>query len=134
LGNELILHIRIPDIQTIHPNPSERAKYASNELSGFAENEIEVLAKLTECNCSGVPRLISWMRVKQGKTMWVPGGYVVYILMEKLPGISPSDFFNEKKFSSEDRVEIRKAFRVAMRYVITFPLHVHRIQFSLYRV
>src|SRR5947209_19261190 len=99
-----------------HPNPRERAKYASKELNDYTENEINVLTKLTECDCSASPRLISWMREQQDETMWVPGGYVVYILMEKLPGDSPFNFWVEKYFSLEDRDEVRKAFRAALRY------------------
>jgi len=49
--------------------------------------------------------------------MWVPGGYVVYILMEKLPGSPPWDFWIEERYSLEDRNEIREAFRVALRYL-----------------
>lgn len=131
-GSELNLRVRIPNDEAPHPNPRERAKYASEELSDFTENEIDVLTTLTECGCSVAPRLISWTREQQDETMWVPGGYVVYILMEKLPGIPPLNFWVEKEFSLKDRDEVRKSFRAALRYAITFPLHVYRAELNVF--
>lgn len=43
--------------------------------------------------------------------MWFRGGYIVYILMELLPGESLEYFWY---FPREERDEIRKAFRVAL--------------------
>ena len=92
LDNELILRIRIPDTQKLLLDPKERTKYALEQFNDFTQNEIDVLTKLTKDGCSSAPRLISWKRDKQGKKIPVPGGYVVYILMEKLPGVHPLDF------------------------------------------
>src|SRR4051794_14003128 len=97
-------------------NPREREKYASEELNDFTGLEIEVLTRLTERGCSASPRLISWTREVQDETMCVPGGYVVYILMEKLPGTPPLNFWVEKSFSLKDRDMVRRSFRAALRY------------------
>lgn len=99
----LILHVRIPGTEMPHPNPSERAKYAWKELNDYTENEIDVLRTLTESGCSAAPKLLSWTRELQDETMWVPGGYVVYILMEKLPGAPPFNFWVEKDLVGRPR-------------------------------
>ncbi len=124
----LILHVRMPDTEMPHPNPSERAKYASKELNDYTENEIDVLRTLTESGCSAAPKLLSWTRELQDETMWVPGGYVVYILMEKLPGAPPFNFWVEKDLSLEDRDTVRKGFRAALRYAII--AYGHQIKFN----
>jgi hypothetical protein len=43
--------------------------------------------------------------------MWLPGGYIVYILMELLPG-EPLEYFWELPLKERD--EVRKAFRTAL--------------------
>jgi hypothetical protein len=52
--------------------------------------------------------------VKQDDDMWVPGGYIVFILMEKLPGvmIKEEDFWT--KYSLQQRDEVRVAFQEAL--------------------
>ena len=115
LGNELILRIRIPDTQQLLLDPKKRKEYASEQLNDFTQNEIDVLTKLTKDGCSSAPRLISWMREKQSKKKPVTGGYIVYSLMKKLPGVHPLDLWVEELFSKRDRDEIRRAFREAMR-------------------
>jgi hypothetical protein len=131
LGNELILRIRIPDTQELLLDPKKRKKFASEELNDFTQNETDVLTKLTKDGCSSAPRLISWKREKQDKNMPVPDGYVVYILMEKLPGVHPLDFWAEELFSRRDRDEIRRAFREAMRCVNAFLWRGHRSEFNV---
>jgi hypothetical protein len=109
-------------------NPKKRKKYASEELNEFTQNEIDVLKKLTEDGCSAAPKLISWKREKQDENMPVPDGYVVYILMEKLPGVHPLDFWAGEL---RDRDEIRRAFREAMRCVNAFLWRGHRSEFNV---
>ena len=54
---------------------------------------------------------------KVNQEMCVPGGYVVYILMEELPGIHPLNFWP-------------RAFHEAMRCVTAFLLRGHRSEFN----
>jgi len=63
--------------------------------------------------------------------MPVPDGYVLYILMEKLPGVHPLDFWAEEFFSRKDRDEIRRVFREAMRCVNAFLWRGHRPEFNI---
>lgn len=51
------------------------------------EIETEALEKLTRARCSAAPMLLGSKVVKQTETMWVPGGYLGFVAMTKLPGI-----------------------------------------------
>lgn len=85
----------------------------------FARDEVSALESLTKQGCTSAPTLLSWKLEKQGPRMWVPGGPIVFILMEKLPGICPGDgvvdiFLSLKR---EERDELREAFKRAWLYV-----------------
>jgi hypothetical protein len=60
------------------------------------------------------------MQQRQSGTMLVPGGYLICILMEKLPGGSLYKSFH--RFTLEERKEIRAAFRKALLYVSWDPV------------
>ncbi|KAL2011096.1 hypothetical protein VTN00DRAFT_3814 [Thermoascus crustaceus] len=51
-----------------------------------ASRETYNLQKLTEGGCSSTPKLIDYEIFRQGEHDPVPGGYIVFILMEKVPG------------------------------------------------
>lgn len=105
-------------------DPTERAKYASGgRLNWATEQEIEALEKVTAAGCSVTPHLLAVKRDLQDESImdwgylkwWMPGGYIVYILMTKLPA-QPLDlncFWNPKLFNAQDRHEIRQSFREA---------------------
>lgn len=76
--------------------------------------EIDALEHLTEMKCSSSPRLLAEMQMEQDETMWIPGGYVDCILMERLPGRAPLDFWS---WPREKRDELRRAFLESMSYV-----------------
>lgn len=59
--------------------------------------------------------LFSWKKDKQDRHMWVPGGYILYILMEKLPGFSPERFYVD--LDRAERDELRSKFKEAWLYV-----------------
>ena len=68
-----------------------RAKQARTIPGPEIQNEIEALHILTQAACSSSPTLLSWKKEKQTPNMWLPSGYIVYILMNKLPGIRIED-------------------------------------------
>ena len=94
-----------------------KSRYAEYHFS--TESEIQHLQKLTEAKCPAAPSLLAVKKDKQrepllsgahareenGESPWVPGGYIVFILMEKLPG---RDLFHlsEWGFSLEERDEV----------------------------
>ena len=124
---------RIPEKNP--PRPSDKGtKYAEFHYS--TENEIRFLERLTTANCPASPRLLAVSKDVQktpilrryndeeDQPYWVPGGYIVYILMEKLPGKDLEDFFWPNRYSLQEREEVRQAFREAFLFVHTNRRHV----------
>jgi hypothetical protein len=58
----------------------------------YTKMEITALKRLTRVKCPHTPKLLSILRKEQDSTMWVPGGWLIFILMEKVPG-EPLDHF-----------------------------------------
>lgn len=100
-------------------------------LNAYTEQEIETLQRLTAAGCSVTPSLLAVHIGVQDESLlnsqdkpelqrrwgdirwWMPGGYIVYILMTKLPGQSLESFWDGKKFTLQDRNDIRNSFRKA---------------------
>lgn len=74
-------------------------------------NEIEALTSLTAANCTSTPSLLAWKQQIQDCDAGVPGGYVVYILMEQLPGVRVDNFMRD--LAREERNALRGCFRQA---------------------
>ena len=115
------LRFRVPlNHQALEP-PEERAKYVAEDQYGvYTVQENDTLDALTKDDCSVTPKLYllhadvqdeSILRSKDGYTYWMLGGYIVYIVMQKIPAIplNFNMFWNE--FSLEQRTEIRTSFR-----------------------
>ena len=95
------------------------------------KNEIEQLQRVTQAGFEMTPQLFSVKIAQQDKTLmrekadgdgkidrrwWMPGGYVVYILMQRLPAIALSHIsFWELDFA--ERQPIRESFRTGLRLV-----------------
>ncbi|KAI4218593.1 MAG: hypothetical protein L6R36_008872, partial [Xanthoria steineri] len=108
------------------------------------QNEIEVLQRLTAARCSATPSLlavkidvqdVSLLNSKgkprfeeqwgENKQWWMPGGYIVYILMTKLDA-EPLDivvFWDERVFNKQQRDEVRNAFQASYLYADSHPFH-----------
>ena len=119
---ELTLEIRIPYDNTPLEDCTEGAKFAKTKEYNYGTgNEIRYLQRLTEAGCTAAPRFIAVKEEIQNDKGWddhgdfgVPSGYVVWILMEKLPGEDLGNFFLPGKYSLQERQEIREGFRVAL--------------------
>lgn len=85
-------------------------------------NEEMGLLTLTKLGCESAPRLINYKRNTQNDYGHVPGGFVVYLVTEKLPGIrlSQEEYWG---FLKEKRQEIREAFKTAFEYVLLLPIY-----------
>ena len=105
-----LLPPRIPDTEFPHPDPVQRG-VPSKDVNEVTALEVDRLDRLTELGCTSTPRLIDYERMIQDDKMWLPGGYVVYILMELLPGQPIYDFW---VLPRKERDDIRKAFRIAL--------------------
>ncbi|RAL03147.1 uncharacterized protein BO80DRAFT_462886 [Aspergillus ibericus CBS 121593] len=80
-------------------------------ISMEAIREMDNLAKLTDVHCSSTPAFIGRAHCVQGDDLYIPGGYIVFILMERLPGRDLGCFH---ELSLEERDEVRIAFLKAL--------------------
>jgi hypothetical protein len=80
--------------------------------------EITALERLTRTKCPHTPKLLSVIWEHQDPTMWVPGGWLIFILMEKVPGVPPLNFFQSSTerpaMTRSQRDEVREAFKKAL--------------------
>lgn len=79
----------------------------------IAMQELVFLAHLTEMNCSAAPKLLSWAKYMQDENEFVPSGFMIFVVMEKLPGESLSNYGFRPP---EEKARIRDAFREAILY------------------
>ncbi|KAI4287550.1 MAG: hypothetical protein L6R35_003191 [Caloplaca aegaea] len=104
-------------------DPQERAKHASGmRLNLYTANEIGTLKRLTAAGCSATPTLLAVKVDMQTESdlgrpgwvtpPWMPGGYIVYILMVKIPA-QPLDYTFFWRMTQNERNEVRIAFRKA---------------------
>jgi hypothetical protein len=80
--------------------------------------EITELKRLTRMKCPYTPKLLSILREKQDSTMWVPGGWLIFILVEKVPGKPLDTFWKPSKerpaMTRSQRDEVRIGFKEAL--------------------
>ena len=105
---------RIPHEGTMSDKPESRRMQRHRELPRNARTELEGLKMLTQHQCTSAPRLVNYLQREQDETMWIPGGYLFFILMTKCPG-EPIECFHLEPLTK--RNEIRQAFEDAYKYV-----------------
>ena len=134
----LVDSVGVPLLLPPSHDPRERAKDASGmRLNGYTTQEIDTLERLTAADCSATPSLIATKVDVQDESvlnsknspefqdfwgdvqLWMPGGYIVYILMSKISAqpLDINSFWNERMFTKQDRHDVRVAFREAYLYV-----------------
>lgn len=115
-SSEAILRVRMqipPDTSNDEDDDDrEHSKFAKDEISWMADNEIDFLEQLTEKGCSCTPKLLDYRISTQTKDQYVPGGYIAFILMEKVPGRNLNNFHT---FTLKERDEVRIAAARAIR-------------------
>jgi hypothetical protein len=82
--------------------------------------ELEAFRLLMSQGCSSVPRFLGYCEKTQGEHDLVPGGYIKYLVWEKVPG----EPLTEEYFWSLDplvREDVRAKFRVAFESVYANP-------------
>lgn len=77
-----------------------------------AKREIDALEYLTNARCSSTPALLAAKHETQGEEDWVPGGFVDFILMERLPGTEPP-YWSGSSMDRPERDRLREAFKKA---------------------
>ncbi|KAJ5101161.1 hypothetical protein N7456_007213 [Penicillium angulare] len=106
------IRLQIPWYGTVNDSSDIRAKQATSKVPWKFQSEIDALTLLTKAECSCTPRLYDSSKGKQSDQEWIPGGYKLCILMEMLPGSTPSQFLSTlSPFSRTERDLIRQAFK-----------------------
>jgi len=103
---------RVPFAESMAETPQLRQTQAINNLCTWAKAERDALKLLTENACASTPVLLGYKEEVQGPNDLVPGGYMLYLAMTKLPGCRLGvDYHFE---SNELEVaQIRQAFETA---------------------
>ncbi|KAK2811228.1 hypothetical protein FQN50_002325 [Emmonsiellopsis sp. PD_5] len=109
-GKEGILKVRMRLPWTEKPQFCDTG--APEEMSYLARQEILSLDALTKAGCSSTPKYLQSIRTLQTNDMCLPGGSLVFILMEKLPGVA-LEYFTYWQYEPETRNRIRGAFKEA---------------------
>ncbi|KAE8350402.1 hypothetical protein BDV28DRAFT_162980 [Aspergillus coremiiformis] len=91
-----------------------------DEISAEAYREIYNLKSLTKRHSTCTPTFIDTVTYYQDDEMSVPGGYIVFILMEKVPG---RDLSHLGSLSSEQRDDARLAFIKALWEFSAYGFH-----------
>lgn len=108
--------------------PEERAEQASETLDSIAQSEFDALQRLTEKRCESTPTLLGYKKDKQDEDGFVPGGYIFYLLMIRLPGIRLGHNIEMDALfwtlPDTTRDDIREAFKVAHTYLSLSLSHI----------
>ncbi|CAG7966464.1 unnamed protein product [Penicillium nalgiovense] len=94
-----------------------RAKQAVDQEPGHVE--LAALKYLTENGCSATPKLLGYEFDNQDKNDLVPGGYILYLVWEKVKG-DPLDFQEFWRLPYKERESIREKFRETYTKILTF--------------
>lgn len=91
----------------------ERARQAKSGMRGYTIQEISALDCLAKTGCSSSPKLFAWKNeAQEGGISWVPGGFMDYVLMEKVSGIRPPAHW-ERRENDEERAQLLASFKEA---------------------
>lgn len=79
--------------------------------------ELGAMKRFTENGCTATPSLLVYQIGKQDEVDLVSGGYITYLVWEKVPG-DPLDIEQFWMYPYKKRQKIRKSFQKAYRFVI----------------
>ncbi|KAK2779795.1 hypothetical protein FQN52_002394 [Onygenales sp. PD_12] len=119
-GRRAIVKVRMQIPPEFPPsfNPAVRAQLAETVPAGWTRKELHSLTHFNEKKCTAVPKLLnvvsSW---QDGPEMPVPNGYLVFIVMEELPGVLLADFWSYPLWK---RDVIRASFKRSLTELFSF--------------
>jgi hypothetical protein len=102
---------RIPITGVISSKNPKTPWPISKDVNAVTEQEKERLIKLTKAKCTSTPRFMGYMKENLEEHPCLPGGYVAYILMQLVPGVSLENFWERPR---QERDQARKAFVIAL--------------------
>lgn len=103
------IYLQIPVAGTQYQSAQLRQKQAAKPQPHL---ELTTLKALKELGCDVVPDLLAYQEGKQDEDSIVPGGYITYVVWDKVPGepLSEEEFW---ELDLESRQAIRAKFREA---------------------
>ncbi|KAI2005939.1 hypothetical protein LOY97_000220 [Ophidiomyces ophidiicola] len=119
-ANEAIVKVRFqvpPEYPTSY-NPEVRRKLALSNPTVWTQHEIASLRHFNQKGCKVTPKLLYVKRsLQEWEDLPVPGGYVVFILMQKVPGVPLIDFW---KYDFDKREKIRAVFQESLKELFRY--------------
>jgi hypothetical protein len=105
------IYLQIPVIGTQYQSPRIRRKQAAEPQPHV---ELTTLKALKKPECDVVPDLLSYQERKQGEDSIVPGGYITYVVWDKVPGepLSEEEFWE---------LDLKSRQTIRDKFLETFP-------------
>lgn len=110
------IYKQIPHMGTELDNSSVRGAQPVLPSPDFME--LVALRALTDMNCTATPKLLGWQHDIQGSNDLVPGGFVTYLVWEKVPGDPLGEEFWRLPY--DQRESIRDRFKKAYTFVTQY--------------
>jgi hypothetical protein len=106
---------RVPRRSTEFFSPLEREAQATDQLPFAPANQLWALTTLHKHNSHSCLKLYDYKKSKQDDSGFVPEGYILYLVVQKYPGVSlTKDLFWQ--LSLRERDAIRQALKAALMY------------------
>lgn len=102
------IYKQIPYDGSLPTTPDFRRVQASANLARYSRRELPALTTLTKAKCKSTPILINCRQAQQND---LPDGYILYLVMCRLPGIRLSYDLYWQDMSRGERDAIRQAFK-----------------------
>lgn len=105
------IYKQIPYDGSLPTTPNFRRVQASANLARYSRRELPALTTLTKAKCKSTPILINCKQAQQNNFDVLPDGYILYLVMRKLPGIRLRYDLYWQEMSRGERDAIRQAFK-----------------------
>lgn len=105
---------QIPHFETEIDDPDIRTQQAK---PNWIPEELIAYKELTDKNSDVTPRLLGWSREQQDGSGLVPGGFLVSLAWEEVPGTQLGDQLGSEAFwklDQDERKRVRDAFKVTI--------------------
>ncbi|KAJ5783615.1 uncharacterized protein N7518_009292 [Penicillium psychrosexuale] len=96
---------------------------AAQDIGPFEPPELQALKHFKQRGCKVVPELLGYQFGKQDKGDLIPGGFVTYVIWEKVPG-EPLEFTRFWNCAFSERQNIRVKFRQIYEMLLPFDYQV----------
>ncbi|OJJ45682.1 hypothetical protein ASPZODRAFT_26321 [Penicilliopsis zonata CBS 506.65] len=113
------IYLQTPMLNTEGEDPIDRSQQATT----YTPSELTALQKFTEGGVRYTPRLLDWRSSQQDESRPVPGGFIIWVVWEIVPGIRLGDDFGGDIFWTLPRSErdaVRSAFEDGYKTLLEY--------------